>query len=372
MFEDRTYENILSEVLAVGTKRGVDIRPGSIFYDSASGVCVKIASYYADLKTVFDLVFVSTAVDEYLDDKGAEFHTFRIPATSARYEFKYEGSRPPVGWRFFADGQYFTLKENESKLYLESEEPGIGANSIIPGTAAVTTKTFSGLQSSAFGEMEEPGTNIEDDESFRQRIREKISGPAENGNRQHFKTWCEEVSGGIRARILPLAAGENTVVGIIIGPDGIPAADTVVERVQLYVDPITKGLQKEFNGKLIAFGDGTGNGKANIGAHFAAVAAEALPISIAFTAVLSSGATKEQIEQEASEAIINHLKDLALNTPDDEKIVVRVSTIGAMLFALSSLIDYSKLTLNGEAANIEVENTQVAVLEGVLVSETIR
>ena len=72
MFEDRTYENILEEVLD-DAPAGIDTRQGSIFYDAVSGACFKIASLYADIQTAFDLVFITTAVDEYLDQKGAEY-----------------------------------------------------------------------------------------------------------------------------------------------------------------------------------------------------------------------------------------------------------------------------------------------------------
>lgn len=364
MFEDRTYEKIMEETLAEAPP-GVDIRQGSIFYDAVAGVCFKIASYYADLRSAIDLVSLTTAVGEYLDDKGAEYGVYRNPATSAVYNFVFTGTGPNIGERFFTDGEYFTLRRIDGVLYLEAESTGSGTNYVEEGATAVPLNNVRGLTSASFGPIFEPGVDVESDEDYRQRIREKVAGPAENGNRQHYKTWCEEVSGVGRARIIPLFAGENTVMGVLLSADGTPAVEAVVNRVQDYIDPITQGLEVEYNGKTLPIGDGIGNGVANIGAHFAAVAAEDLPVLFAFSAELSSGSTKADAEAQAVEAIGNYLKSLALETAEDEQIVVRASAVGALIQGLPSIIDYSGLTLNGDSSNIEVPGTHVATLKEV-------
>lgn len=371
MFEDRTYEKIMEETLAEAPP-GVDIRQGSIFYDAVAGVCFKIASYYADLSSAIDLVFLTTAVDEYLDDKGAEYGIYRNPATSAVYEFVCGGTEPRTGERFFTEGEYFLLRRINGVLCLEAESTGSGTNYVAEGTPAVPVNNIVGLSAASFGPLVEPGVDVEGDEDYRQRIREKIAGPAENGNRQHYKTWCEEVPGVGRARIIPLFAGENSVMGVITGADGAPAVQAVVERVQEYIDPITLGGTVEYGGRTLPIGDGLGNGTANIGAHFAAVAAEKLSVAVSFSALVASGYTAEQAREAATAAITDHLKDLALNTPDSEHVVVRISTIGALLTALPEFLDYSALTFNGAATNIEVSDTQVAVLEEVTLHEIVR
>lgn len=356
MFEDRTYEKIMEEALATAPP-GVDVRAGGIFYDAIAGACFQIARYYADLSTAFDLVFLTTSVDEYLDMKGSEYGVFRHPASSAIYEYTYAGTRPALGESFFSDGKYFVLIQRDNALCLEAEETGEGSGSVLPGTPAVPLKTIGGLTVSTFGAVVEPGTNTEGDEDFRQRVREKIAGPAENGNRQHYKTWCEEVTGVGRARIIPFWDGENTVKGVLFGTDGLSAAEGVVERVQEYVDPDSSGL---------------GNGMANIGAHFTAIAAESLPVVVSFDAVLAAGSTEDTAQEESTAAISAYLKELALTAPDDQKAVVRVSAIGTLLYSLPSIIDYGALTLNGAAANIEVETAQVAILEEVAIHAAVR
>lgn len=372
MFDDRNYETILTEALAEGKALGVDVREGSIYYDAVVSTCFQIARFYADLKTAFDLVAVTTAVGEYLDRKGEESNVYRSPATSACYQCLYAGARPATGERFFAEGRYYVLRNSEKHgLSLEAELTGVADNGILAGTPAVPVNNISGLTSSTFGELIEPGVDVENDESYRQRIREKVAGPAENGNRQHYKTWCEEVTGVGRARIIPLFAGANTVLAVITGTDGTPAADAVVERVQDYVDPFPLGSAVTYEGRTIVLGPGLGNGVANIGAHFAAISAAALPITVSLKVELASGSTLNDAIEEASKTVTAYLKDLALNTADSEVAIVRLSTVGTLLHALPSVIDYGDLTFNGTASNIEVSGLVVAVLEEVIISEII-
>lgn len=373
MFEDRTYEKIMEECLAAAPAE-VDLRQGGIFYDAVASAAFKIAQFYADISTAFDLVFLTTAVDEYLDRKGAEYGVFRLPAIPATYKYEWSGdSQPPLGSRFFAEGLFFTLQQDdEGALYLEAEAPGIASSNILPGTAAVPVENIIGLVSSTFGALIVPGSDAESDDDYRERIQEKIAGPAENGNRQHYKTWCESVPGVGRARIIPLFAGENTVMGVIIGTDGTPAAKAVVDQVQEYVDPITLNKTVTVDGKTYTVGDGLGDGEANIGAHFAAVAPASVPINISFTAELKSGSTAEQIKAEAEDAVTAYLKGLALNTPERQTVIVRVSAISSILYGLPGLLDYTGLTLNGETANIELTNMQIAVLGEVAVNATVR
>ncbi len=116
---------------------------------------------------------------------------------------------------------------------------------------------------------------------------------------------------------------------------------------------------------------GLGNGAANIGARFTAEAATALRVAVSFSAVLAAGVTSEQATAESSAAITQYFKELALDTPDGEPVVARISSVGALLYALPSIIDYSDLAFNG-GGNIALEDVQVAVLGGVTINATLR
>lgn len=374
MFEAQTYDALMKDVLAMAPE-GIDTRQGSIFFDAVSATVNKIAKLYTDLDRVFETVFIVSAHDEYLDLRAAEYGMSRNAATSAKYLFTNTGTRPAAGWRFFHNdsGYYFTLCEDEEDgtLYLEAEIPGTECNYIQSGDIAVPCDTVQGMTSASFGQIygEGYGTDTEDDEHLRNRIFEKIAGPAENGNRQHYKTWCESIDGVGRAIIFPLWYGQNTVKAVLISPDGLPVADSVVEEVQQYVDPADEGMTVEVDGKTYTFGDGRGNGQANVGAHFTAVAATALHVNLSFTAELTSSQTAENVKQAVTEAVTEYLKGLVLDAADGTKIIVRISAIGAILTSLTTyLVDYADLTLNEEEVNILLAADEVPVLGEVSVN----
>lgn len=369
MFEDYTYEALLADVIA-NAPEGIDTRQGSVFYDAVSGICIQIAKMYTDIDQVFQYVFLSTATGEYLDMKADEYGMKRLSATAAKYLLVYEGTQPEIGTRFFHNdsGKYFTVAVDDNNVILVSEETGVDGNDIPTGDLAVPVNTIEGLTSSKFGAVYEYGTDEETDDDLRVRIQEKIAGPAENGNKQHYKTWCESVDGVGLARITPLWNGPNTVKGVLITPDGLPCGDSTVKAVQDYIDPATKGETTTVGGKTYVIGDGLGEGVANLGAHFTATAADSINISTKFTAVLASGKSADDAEQEVADALEAYFKQLVMETAEAADIMVRITSVGAIIAGCSSIIDYSDLTLNGGTSNISPGEDGVPVVSEVVVN----
>lgn len=366
MFEAYTYERLLEDVLK-NAPEDIDTRQGSIFYDAVSGILLKVAKLYTDLDIIVGMTTVATATGDALDARASEYNITRHAATPAKYRAIFDGTTPEVGERFYYDGAYFTLKVDDGVYYFEAETAGESGNGIYTGTPAVPVNNIDGLISATFGAVYENGSDEEDDESLRTRVQEKIAGPAENGNRQHYKTWCESIDGVGRARIFPLWNGPNTVKGVLIDTTGKPCGEPVVEEVQEYIDPAEKGMTATVDGRTYTVGDGLGNGVANIGAHFTAVGASPLTITVSFRAELASGATAEAVASEAAEAVEAYLKELVLDAEDEEEIVVRISAIGALLSKLKNLVDYADLRLNGDTHNITPGDDDVPVLGEVVV-----
>lgn len=372
MFEEFTEEYFLSQARDFGNELGVDTRTGSVYMDMAAGHCLRAAFFFANLKELFNMFALDTCYADVLDDKAAEWGMTRHPATPATFHGVFDGATPAVGDRFFATDSeyYFTLIESEEGgLLLEAETEGAECNTLSAGTELTPVDDIENLEAAYIGEISELGTDEETDEALRTRLREKIAGPAENGNLQHYKTWCESVDGVGRARIDPLFAGENTVRAILYSADGSPVSEEIVAAVQDYIDPITKGYTfTDDSGKTYVCGDGFGNGVANLGAHFLAVAAEACNITVSFDVALTDGSTLEECKTAAMEAITDYFSELALETDEQSEIVVRISTVGALISELKQVLDYSALTLNGSAANLTVPKAGTPVLEGVDIS----
>lgn len=367
MFEAKTYEALMEEVLAAAPE-DIDTRQGSIFYDAVSAVVMKIAELYTDLDLVFDLTQIDTTSGEYLDVKASEYGLARHAATCARYAVTFTGTTPDVGERFFTDGNYFVLGKTDADVYyLEAETAGSAMNNIDSGTAAVPVNNIEGLTSATFGAIMQYGTDTESDDSLRQRLQEKIGGPAENGNKQHYKTWCEDFDGVGKARIFPLWNGPNTVKAVLINPLGLPCSSELVAAVQEYIDPATNGYTTTVDSIEYAVGDGLGEGVANLGAHFTAASATAATINVTFTAELASGYTTTDAKAEFETAMAAHLKSMVLTAESPSDVVVRVSSVGALITAMKSVLDYSALTINGGTVNITPGDNSVPVLGEVTV-----
>ncbi len=340
MFEEMTYENLLDDVLK-NAPEDIDTRPGSIFYDAVSGVLVKIAKLYADLELIHTLTQIETTADEYLDSRASEFGIVRREALCAKYHVEFEGAEPKSGERFFQDGIYFALEYEENIPYLVAEISGTAANNILPGTAAIPVNSISGLTVSKFGKISSYGAEAEDNDSLRRRLFEKISSTGENGNKQHYKIWCESIKGVGKARIFPLWNGANTVKAVLIGYDGQPCTADVTVEVQEYIDPGRTGL---------------GEGMANLGAHFTAVSAFEIPIDISISVkhsdgtVLSDEASLEYVRNQIGEIAADYFKDVVLNSKDN-KITVSYSKILALIVINENLKDYNfsklRITIDG-------------------------
>lgn len=360
MFESYTSEMLLDEVLD-NAPEGIDLRQGSIYYDAIAGIVEMIARHYADLDLILTLSSITTATGEYLDARAAEYSVTRLSSTTAKYHVNFVGATPNIGERFFAaeKGLYFVLRVDESDVnYLEAEIPGESGNNIYSGTPAIPVNSIQGLESATFGTIYIAGADAEDDESLRQRIQEKISGPSEYGNKQHYKSWCESFDAVGRAWIYPLWNGPNTVMAVLISRTGGSVDDETVSAVQEYIDPATMGYTTVVNGRTYTVGDGLGEGVANLGAHFTAVSATVENITVHLVAELKAGYALDTVQKAVVSALDDYRENLVLGS-DGTNIIIRYTAIAGVLSNTEGLVDYSNLTLNGGTGNILLQNETI-------------
>ena len=362
MFEDMTKDKILSDLLSQAPD-GIDTREGSIFYDAVKGAAMEIAKFYVDLNILTQLIFIDTAGGEFLDKRAAEYGIIRKAGEKAEYNFSYTGSKPIIREKYYYNGMYFDLgqyaviPEGESfpnpntGYFLRAAEVGEEYNQIISGTPAIPVNPLTGMTSSTFGEIIRYGCDAESDEALRARIKDKISGPAENGNKANYKSWCEEIEGVGRAEIIPLWNGPNTVKGVLTSTDGRAISNDIVEEVQEYIDPDSEGL---------------GEGVANIGAHFTAVSAVEKPINVTVSGVCpNSGYSSAQVTEEITRAINKYLQDVAVTSGPGS---ILATVVGSKIAALSSVNYYTSITLNSGQSSVTVLPTEVGVAGTIVVN----
>jgi len=344
MFEDRTAENILQELLDSITEN-VDKRKGSIIYDSLAPQSFLMAKFYQDLRWIIDnILFLDTASDEYLNKKGFEFGVERDNAVAAVREVTFVGTAIITnGTRFFTnDGLYWTYDNN----YVTCDTVGIVGNSTITGSTLIPVIEIQGLESATIGQVVIPAKEIEDDESYRQRILLKIRQPELNSNKAQIRKWCNDVVGVGAARVFPLWNGVNTVKAVLVDSEKKPASQIIVDQVQQYIDPNSTGL---------------GEGVADIGCVFTAKAAETVDINLSFRVTqLATGKDINDVVEETTAGLTSYLRNLAFKE-ESRKDIVRYQEIAAMLLNAEAIIDFDNLEVNGGTANIEIDLESVAV-----------
>lgn len=349
MFEEYTEDYFMEQARLMGEKLGVDTRQGSVYMDAAIGHCIRTAKFYNDLSTMYEMLCIDTCTGDVLEEKANSKHLYRKKATSSYYSANFEGVSVAeiVGDRFMAGNYYFVLTEYDGGFYLCSELVGSKTNYLEDGMPLIPVRNIMGLSSASIGNLYMAGTDDETDEELRARLKQVAANPPENGNKQHYKIWCESFEGVGRAVIIPKAYGNNTVKALIIGSDGNAPTQALIDDIQQYVDPGHEGL---------------GEGVGNIGCCFYAVPAVENTIDISMNVILEDGYTMEAVEVQAKDNLSEYLKNITLSTADGECIVVQYVKIVGILANTPGIKDFSNLLLNSEISNIEISGDGIPVL----------
>lgn len=376
LFEDEQSEEYWREQAAeIARRLDVDNRQGSVFYDTQEGHIRRTTKFYGDLASVRNMISIESCEGEILDQYAQMDGLTRAAGTFSTWNATFEGAVVPDGSEFMCGDYYLTWTLTDAETgtgFLTANDIGTETNGLIPGTQLIPSDNIDGLILAVLGEAINKGTDEEDDDSFRARWKEEKANPTGNSNRQAYKTWCENVAGVTLARILPLWGGANTVKAVLISADGLGVSEDIVSEVQEYVDPIEDGYTVEASGQSYTFGDGVGEGVANIGAHF--LAAAALPYEVRITAdvMLADGSTLEAAQEEAKTAFAEYFRQLTLAATyrknESTDAVVRMSSIAAILSGLTGIADYDydTLQMNGANSNITVGEEYAAKITEVV------
>ena len=190
MFEEYTEDYFMEKAREMGEELGVDTRQGSVYMDAVTGHCFRVAKFYSDLGSVIEMLAIDTCSGDILEEKAREKQIFRKEATPSLYECVFEGvtGMEMLGDRFMAGDFYFVLIENDEGYYLQAEMVGSVTNFIPSGINVIPMRNTMGLISATLGKLHIAGTDQEMDDSLRERYKNALKAPSENGNKQQYKT----------------------------------------------------------------------------------------------------------------------------------------------------------------------------------------
>jgi uncharacterized phage protein gp47/JayE len=217
------------------------------------------------------------------------------------------------------------------------------------GSEFILQPTIPGVQSIVDQGTTELGAEEETDAEAWDRLSFKVRNEDTGGNKNDYVRWAQDRTNVGKAKCIPRMNGRGTVGVIIVGTDYEPATQTVVDDLQLYLDPNSDGL---------------GEGKAPCGAAVYVEAAIGLNVGISATVVLDNNYTLQQVTDSFTASVESYIESLVFyqNESTKENYPVAYNQIGALLITTDGVMNYSDLTLNGGTIDVPVGTKEAPVL----------
>lgn len=357
MLDNRSVEEIKRDMLN-NISNTEDKSENSLIHDNLAPVSIEIFDINRDIELARERIFIENLegleLERYVYQQTGIERKLSTHASGLVTITGAEGARINQGLIVKAGDVSYEVQERKT---IEGETADVLVEATVAGSVgnipAFTIDEFetlaSGLSTVTNEEAFINGYDDETDANLITRYYERVRTPATSGNKYHYKNWAKEVEGVGDARIVPLWDGDNTVKIIIINALGEPADSELVKKVQDYIDPGITGL---------------GEGEAPIGAFATVVSAREKNINISLEVIVSEDYSLSQIRSSIEDEVTNYLQSVAFRNN-----IISYAKIGAIIFDIEGIADYSSLTINDGIENIQIEDDEVATLGEVVAIE---
>lgn len=357
MFENKTYENIMKEMLEKG--KDVDTSEGSLMYEACSKMAVMLEEIYLDMSRLYDNLIIDTMEEEefviFAEDRGVN----RIPATAPIVMCDI-AQQIEIGTRFSCNEYDYTIislnsiEENVYHYLARCDTAGTEANNNKGDMEPIDY--IEDWEEGIVSYTVTYGKEQEDIDVYKERFKEvryKIKSFA--GNKAAYREYIQkynELYGGA-PDCIPLRTTDKETINIwVVDSDYKALTSDVVSSIQEYVDPENAS--------------GEGEGTAPIG-HFVKInTPEDVEIHIAVTVTLESDYTWEGVKDTVQNSISNYLLTLRKLWSKNQKCTVRISQIEYAVLSVDGIIDCTGTKINDLESNLELPYTKVPVMGSVV------
>ena len=344
----KTYQALLQAMLD-RIPNTYDKRDTSPIQTALGPAAWALEGYYLTLDQVQRSAFIQTAAGQSLDYLAVIGGLTRYPA-SAAVRLGVFDVPVPIGARFSTIGgsdsiNFVVTAETEAagEYQLTAETPGTAGNEYAGPILPITT--IPGLTSAVLADILVPGDEEENDEALRERLIETLNERPFGGNIASYRTFINGIDGVGGVQIYPTWNGGGTVKCSIIGADFLPASPTLVEQVQLAVDPPPN--------------QGLGLGTAPIGAKVTITAPETVTVDVSARLTLAPGYSIAQVRPLVERAVESCLLDIRrswavpVNAATNQYASdVYLSRILAAIVGTTGVINATSALLNGAAEDL--------------------
>lgn len=354
MFDDRTYDNIMDEMM---DEFGNDVNTddGSLAHNACAKIAEKLEETYGDMDAINNNMSPDTMDLEHLVDygktqRGIDFRYATAPVAKGVFKQEIE-----IGQQFICNDYTYTVIEKiEGFIYkLVCDTEGTDANrnygELFP------LDYVDDYQGGEITETFSEGTDDEDTEKFRSRVIASFESSAFCGNKADYRKEINKMDGVGGCKPKRREQGSPWINITIIGSDYGTPSQKVLSDVQEAIDP-------EQN-------HGEGDGLAPICHSVLIQPAIEIPIYVSTKITFSSGHSEDTLKGPIDEAIQAYLLKLRQEWESAElnNQYVRISQIDARLLAIEGIEDVSETTVNDMSENLILTYEKIPTFGGVTI-----
>ncbi|MCC0686269.1 baseplate J/gp47 family protein [Clostridioides sp. ZZV14-6345] len=362
--EETVHQRMLSNFQDISTLEG------DFIYDATRPTAEQIAELkQLGLQNNLKIAFPQTSYGTYLEWLGECKGVFKNQPTKATGVITFTGMQGTI----ITKGTIVTTIATDEKQSIEFElleTKNIGENETVDikaecrvagtignvseGSVSVLLGSISGVKSVTNKESFKGGTDIEDEEHFRERVlvaeqEDKLSGASSD-----YIRWAKEVDGVGYAYVVPEWNGAGTVKVLILDKNRKAATQELIDKVQEYIYPNVKEGQNR-------------DGKAPIGAIVTIATPQTLLINVKASFVFANGFSQETVLNILKNKIDKYLDKIDIGGTVSYNAIY--SLTGSMMLADEGIQDFSNLTINDGTTNIILNDQVVGI--GEIINEVI-
>ena len=320
---------------------------GGFSQDIIGSVAYELANIKdVDLNVIADRVFVKTATGEWLDKVGADYGLPRRESAAAYVYLEIEGvDGATVNQTVKAvyNNLIFTVQEYKKigstgkvSVKAKCETEGVIGN-VAANTITEFLTTYQGLISVNNPEAAYDGFDVEDDETYRQRLLDYLAEDATNANEAQYRQWAMSVTGVGKAVVKSAEDMGAGNVGVYISAIDSEVSQELIDTVKAYIESV-----QPINATLIVS------------------ALNYVDMDVSATIVLKTGYTIQEVGDEFTERFAEYLKTV--------ENVVSYFKVSDLLYACSGVEDVTTYTLNNDTVSVELDDTDYPVVGEVTIA----
>lgn len=214
------------------------------------------------------------------------------------------------------------------------DDGNVGANTV---TVLVTSNAY--VTSITNSIATEGGTDEETDDALRARYYLRLQMPATSGNKSHYILWALECAGVGGAKASRDTDVNNKVNLYICGDGGEAVDDTIIENVQIYIDPNKNG---------------DGSGVAPIGAICQVFGAVEKALIISGTVELDNTIESDDVLENIHIALTAYLSKINFNATE-----VSYAKLLNIALGCEGVNDITDFKVNDSYSNITCDETEI-------------